>query len=144
MATTSTKRPRVILADDHALVADALAEYLAETCEVVAVVNDGRQLVEACKRHRPDVVISDMSMPELSGLEALCRLKTEGIAPKFIFLTMHADGELAGEALRLGASGYVLKASAGEELRRAVAEITRGGFYITPQIARDAMEAMAN
>ena len=136
-------RPRVILADDHTLVAEALAQFLGESCELVAVVDDGRKLVEAVRRHRPDIVVADVSMPELSGLEAMRRLKTEGIETRFIFITMYADSHVAAEALRCGAAGYVLKTSAGEELRRAVADAMMGRVYITALIAGDVMAAMA-
>ena len=136
-------RPRVILADDHTLVAEALAQFLGESCDLLAVVDDGRKLVEAVRRHRPDVVVADVSMPELSGLEAMRRLKTQGIETRFIFITMYADSHVAAEALRCGAAGYVLKTSAAEELRRAVSDAMMGRVYITALIAGDVMAAMA-
>jgi DNA-binding NarL/FixJ family response regulator len=143
MKPSAAKRPRVILADDHTMVAEALSQYLAECCELVCVVDNGRKLVEAAKRLRPEVIVSDISMPNLSGLEAMRRLKSDGVEAKFIFLTMYGDRQLAGEALRSGASAYLLKTSAGEELIRAVNEVLKGRVYITPLIARDALAAMS-
>ncbi len=137
------RRPRVILADDHAVVADALAAYLREACDLVAQVRGGRDLVAAAEKHRPDLVIADMSMPDLSGLEAMRRLRSAGSTAKFIFLTMHEDPQLAGEALRAGASGYLVKTSAGEDLLKAVSEVMRGGVYLTHAIAREALDAVA-
>ena len=138
------RRPRVILADDHAVVADALAAYLRETCELLAVTRSGRELIAAAERHGPDVVITDVSMPDLSGLEAMRKLRGAGSGAKFILLTMHEDPRLAGEALRAGASGYLLKSSAGEDLLKAVSEVMRGGVYLTPAIAREALDAVAS
>ncbi len=138
------RRPRVILADDHAIVADALAAYLREACDLVAQVRGGRDLVAAAEKHRPDLVIADMSMPDLSGLEAMRKLRGAGSTAKFIFLTMHEDPHLAGEALRAGASGYLVKTSAGEDLLKAVAEVMRGGVYLTAAIAREALDAVAS
>ncbi len=137
------RRPRAILADDHTVVADALAAYLREACDLVAQVRNGRELVAAAEKHRPDLVIADVSMPELSGLEAMRKLRAGGSPAKFIFLTMHEDPQLAGEALRAGASAFVVKTSAGEDLLKAVSEVMRGGVYLTPGIAREALDAVA-
>jgi DNA-binding NarL/FixJ family response regulator len=136
-------RARVLLADDHAIVAEGLASLLRNEFELVGTVGDGRALVEAVRELRPDIVVADVSMPLLSGLEALCQLRAEGIGVKVVFLTMHADAHLAGEALRAGASGYVLKHSAGEELIRALHEVQRGLVYLTPLIARDVVTTLA-
>jgi DNA-binding NarL/FixJ family response regulator len=137
-------RPRVILADDHAVVAEALGAFLRDACDLVAVVHDGRELVDAVKRFKPDVVVSDMSMPQLSGLDALRVLKSEGVEARFVFLTMHADAQVAGEAMRTGAKGYLLKNCAGEELQTAVTEVMRGRVYLTPMLAGRVLEAMAS
>src|SRR5262245_12835508 len=97
---------KVLLADDHAIVAEGLATLLNGHFDLVGTVGDGLQLVEAAREFRPDVIVADMAMPVLSGLEALRRLKAENIDAKVVFLTMHADAQLATEALRAGASGY--------------------------------------
>jgi DNA-binding NarL/FixJ family response regulator len=133
----------VLLADDHAIVAEGLVSLLRDEFELVGTVGDGRALVEAVRELRPEIVVADISMPLLSGLEALRRLRAEGIGVKVVFLTMHTDPHLACEALRAGASGYVLKHSAGEELIRALHEVQRGLAYLTPLIAEDVVRAFA-
>jgi DNA-binding NarL/FixJ family response regulator len=100
-------------------------------------VSDGSQLLEAARKLRPDVIVADIAMPVLSGIDALRRLKTIKNAPKVIFLTMHADAQLAAEALRAGACGYVLKNSAGEELIGAIQEVLQGRTYLTPLLTKD-------
>jgi DNA-binding NarL/FixJ family response regulator len=136
-------RARVVLADDHAIVAEGLAGLLRDEFELVGTVGDGHALVEAVRQLRPDIVVADIAMPLLTGLEALRRLRVEGIGARVVFLTMHADAHLAGEALRAGASGFVLKHSAGEELIRALHEVQRGLVYITPLIAKDVVTILA-
>jgi DNA-binding NarL/FixJ family response regulator len=136
-------RARVLLADDHAIVAEGLVGLLRGEFELVGAVGDGRALVEAVRELRPDIVVADISMPLISGLEALRRLRAEGIGVKVVFLTMHTDAHLAGEALRAGASGYVLKHSAGEELIRALHEVQRGLVYLTPLIAGAVVTTLA-
>ena len=137
------RRTRVLLADDHTIVAQGLVSLLQNEFEFVGTVADGRALVEAARQLRPDVIVADIAMPVLSGLDALRRLRAGGVDVKVIFLTMHADAHLAAEALRAGASGYVLKHSAGEELSRAVREVLRGGLYLTPLIARDVLAILS-
>jgi DNA-binding NarL/FixJ family response regulator len=127
----------VLLADDHAIVAEGLAILLKGRFDLVGVVGDGNKLLEAAKQLRPDIIVADMAMPVLSGLDALRRLKAAGSEAKFIFLTMHADPQLATEAFRAGASGYVLKHSAGEELLTAINAVVKGRTYITPLITKD-------
>jgi DNA-binding NarL/FixJ family response regulator len=136
-------RSRVLLADDHAIVAQGIAALLGADFDLVGTVGDGAALIEAVRRHRPEVVVADMSMPVLSGLEALRRLRNGGSAPKFVFLTMHADPKLAAEAIRAGAAGYLLKQSAGEELIAAIREVLQGRVYLTPRIAREVLAALA-
>jgi DNA-binding NarL/FixJ family response regulator len=136
------RRTTVLLADDHAIVAEGLATLLKDHFDVVGTVGDGSQLLEAAQELRPDVVVADMIMPVLSGMEALRRLKAEGIDAKVIFLTMHADAQLATEALRAGASGYVLKHSAGEELIRAIQEVLKGRVYLTPLLTKDVIATL--
>jgi DNA-binding NarL/FixJ family response regulator len=135
-------RATLLLADDHALVAEGLATLLKGHFDLVGTVGDGSQLIEAAQELRPDVIVADMAMPVLSGLEALRRLKAEGIDAKVIFLTMHADAQLATEALRAGASGYVLKHSAGEELVRAIQEVVQGRVYLTPLLTKDVITTL--
>ncbi len=120
-----------------------LAGLLQSDFELVGTVGDGRALLDAARRLRPDVIVTDLAMPVLDGLDALRRLRRQGSACKVIFLTMHADGHLAAEALRAGASGYVLKHAASEELVRAIHEVFQGRVYLTPLLARDIVTALA-
>ena len=135
-------RPRILLADDHVLLLDAFRALLEPEFEVVGMVTDGRALLDDCARLHPDVAVLDIAMPLLNGLDAGRQLKTQQRAVKLIYLTMNPDPELAGEALRLGASGYLLKTSAASELKQAIHEALRGRSYITPLIARDAVGAL--
>lgn len=135
-------RTTVLLADDHAIVAEGLATLLKGHFDLVGTVGDGSQLLEAARALQPDVIVADMAMPVLSGLEALRQLKAERIDAKVIFLTMHADAQLATEALRAGASGYVLKHSAGEELMRAIHEVLEGRVYLTPLLTKDVITTL--
>ena len=130
------KLPRLILADDHTLVAEALRQLIAPYFDVVATVADGRALVEAALSAKPDAVVVDVAMPLLNGLEACRQLKATMPTVKLIFLTMNEDPELAAEAMRAGASGYVLKKSAGSELVQAIQAALRGRSHITAQIAQ--------
>jgi DNA-binding NarL/FixJ family response regulator len=135
-------RAKVMLADDHAIVAEGLANLLKEDFDLVATVGDGSELIDAAQRLRPDVIVADVAMPVMSGLEALRRLKAAKNDAKIIFLTMHADAPLAAEALRAGASGYVLKHSAGEELITAIREVLQGRTYLTPLITKDVLTTL--
>ena len=120
------RRSRVLLADDHAIVAEGLATLLKDHFDFLETVGDGSALIDAARKLRPDVIVTDIVMPVLSGLEALRRLKATRNDAKVIFLTMHADAQLATEAFRAGASGYVLNQSAGEELIAAIQEVLKG------------------
>jgi len=126
------KRPRLILADDHTLIVDALKNLLQPEFEVVGTFADGRALLESAPKLKPDLVVLDISMPNMSGLNAGARLKELMPSVKLIYLTMNADPDMAGEAFRLGASAYLLKNSAATELVRAIRDALRGGFYVTP------------
>jgi DNA-binding NarL/FixJ family response regulator len=126
-----------MLADDHAIVAQGLATLLKDHFDLVGTVGNGNELIDAARKLRPDVIVADIAMPVLSGLEALRRLKAMRSEAKVIFLTMHADAQLATEAFRAGASGYVLKQSAGEELIAAIREALQGRTYLTPLITKD-------
>lgn len=127
--------PRVLLADDHALLLGAFEKLLAGECEVVGQVSDGRALIAAAETLKPDVIVLDISMPLLNGLEAGRQIKQELRNVKLVFLTMHDDPDVAAEAFRSGASGYLLKRSATSELATAIREVTQGRSYITPLIA---------
>lgn len=128
---------KVLLADDHTMVAQGLQLLLKDSFDLVGTVRDGRALLEAAARLKPDVIIADISMPLLNGLDAVRQLKSNGVEAKVIILTMHADPHLAADAFRAGASGFVLKESAGEELIQAIREILQGRAYLTPLIAKD-------
>ena len=125
-------RPRVLLADDHTLVLEGLRRLLEDKCDLVGTVEDGRALVEAAERLRPDVILLDISMPLLNGLEAARIVRTRVPEAKIIFLTMHADPTYAREAFRAGGSGYLLKRSAASELVKAISVVLRGRTYVTP------------
>lgn len=136
-------RAKVLLADDHRMVAEGLAGLLKDYFDLVGTVGDGSALVDAARQHRPDVIVADIAMPVMSGMAALRQLKAAKNRAKVIFLTMHADAELAAEALRAGASGYVLKAAAGEELITAIGEVLQGRIYLTPLIAKDIISMLS-
>jgi DNA-binding NarL/FixJ family response regulator len=136
------RRARILIAEDHTIVMEGLTGLLKGDFDVVGAVSDGRMLVEAAKRLRPDVVVTDISMPGMNGLEACRELRAEGIEAKVIFLTMHG-GQLATEALQAGASGFLLKHSAGEELVTAIREVLQGHVYLTPAVTRDVIAGMS-
>lgn len=129
-------RPRVLLADDHRIVAEGLRSLLEPEFELIAIVEDGQTLVEAAKRMDPDVIVADITMPVLNGLEALDRLRKSDCRAKVVFLTMHKDVTYAARALQAGASGFVLKHSAGSELLTAIREALLDKTYVTPEIAQ--------
>src|SRR5262245_34170008 len=135
--------PTILLADDHVVVAEGLATLLSRTFSLVGTVADGQQLLKAARQLKPDVIVSDLAMPGMSGLEALRRLRADGLTARVIFLTMHADADLAAEALRAGASGFIVKHAAGHELVAAIHTVLRGKTYLTPSLAQDVVTAMA-
>jgi DNA-binding NarL/FixJ family response regulator len=134
---------RVLLADDHTLVAEGLGSLLREEFELVGQASDGRALLELASELTPDVVVTDITMPLLNGLDAVRELRQVVPEARMVVVTMHADPRLAAEALRAGASGYVLKHSAGQELIQAVREVSRGRVYITPLIAHAVISVLA-
>lgn len=138
------KRPRVILADDHKLVAEALHQLIAAQFDVVAIASDGHELLRFAKSLKPDVIVVDIAMPLLNGLEAGRQLKEEMPGVKLVFLTMNEDADLALEAMNAGASAYVLKQSAATELLDALGAAIRGKSYVTRQIARRMQESFAH
>jgi DNA-binding NarL/FixJ family response regulator len=128
-------RPTVLLADDHQMMADALKVVLEPRYKVVATAKDGRALVEAASKFQPDVIVLDIAMPELNGLDAARLLKQNKSKAKIIFMTMHEDPYLVGEAFRAGGSGFLLKHAAAFELTDAVDKVLKGGTYVTPSAA---------
>jgi DNA-binding NarL/FixJ family response regulator len=133
---TAMTRPRVLLADDHRLLREAFAQLLQSHCDVVGVVGDGRSLLDAAADLRPDVIVVDIAMPLLNGLDAARQLLRQMPAVKVIFLTVSEDPDVAAEAFRAGASGYLLKNSAASELVQAIREVSEGRSYVTPLAAR--------
>jgi DNA-binding NarL/FixJ family response regulator len=134
-------RPRVLLADDHRLVVEACVSLLEPDCEVVGIVTDGRALVPKAIQLQPDVVVLDIGMPLLNGLDAGRQVKQAMPSVKLIFLTMNEDPDLAAEALALGASGYLLKTSAARELPEAIRTAVRGDTYVTSQASQQMIES---
>jgi len=139
---SSARRPRLLLADDHVLVAEALKSLLAPEFDLVGVVEDGRELVEAAGKLRPDVIVADVTMPHLNGIDALAQLRQGGDRTPVVFLTMHRDVAFARRALEAGAAGFVLKHSAPAELIAAIRAALHGGTYLTPQLAGEVLESM--
>src|SRR5262245_7674048 len=135
-------RPRILMADDHQMLLDAFKVMLEPDFDVVGTVTDGRALLQEFARLNPDVVVIDVAMPLLNGLDAARQLKSQRRSVKLISVTMNPDPDLAGEALRLGASGYVLKSSAARELKQAIQEALSGRSYITPLITRDVLGSL--
>ena len=135
-------RARVLLADDHRLVAEGLKRLLESEFELVGVVENGRALVTAARELKPEVIVSDITMPDLNGIEALGELKKDNPDVKVVFLTMHHSVTYARRALEAGALGYVLKHSASEELIIAVRAAAAGQTFVTPVIAGEVFKAL--
>jgi DNA-binding NarL/FixJ family response regulator len=133
----SRHRARIIIADDHKLVAEACKNILEPEFQVVGIVADGRALVQAAAELRPDVVILDISMPQLNGLDAGEQIKQKNRAIKLVYMTMALGPDVAAEAFRRGASGYVLKHGAADELVTAIRRVLRGESYLSPLITKD-------
>jgi DNA-binding NarL/FixJ family response regulator len=129
--------PRVLLADDHRVVSEGLKRLLADDFELVGVVEDGRALVAAVKKLRPDVIVADIAMPQLNGIDAMVHLKKDDPDVKVVFLTMHQDAAYARRALEAGAAGFVVKHSAPAELVMAIRAALKGQTFITPALASD-------
>ena len=126
---------RILLADDHKMILGGLKGLLEPEFELVGTVEDGKALVSEAVRLRPDVIVVDISMPKLNGIEAFCEIRKIAPAVKAVFLTMHHDVTYAAKAFEVGASGYVLKHSAPTELVTAIREAMSGRTYVTPLIA---------
>jgi len=136
------KRPRVLLADDHRIVAEGLKSLLAADFELVGVVEDGRALLESANQLKPQVIVADITMPHLNGIDALTQLKKENPGIKVVFLTMHQEAVYARRALEAGASGFVLKHSAPAELVTAIRAALKGQTYVTPALAGELFQAL--
>jgi DNA-binding NarL/FixJ family response regulator len=132
--------PRILIADDHTLVAEACKKLLEPEYDVVATVSDGRALVRAAAELKPHLIIVDVAMPLLNGLDAGQQVKEFLPAVKLVYLTMNHDADLAAEAFRRGASGYLLKTCAASELVIAVREVLRNKSYLSPMIAKDTVD----
>ena len=137
-------RPRVLLADDHRMVAEGLKALLLEQFELVGVVEDGRAMVEAAEKLRPQVIVADISMPTLNGFEALARLRKSHPNVKVVFLTMHQNAAYARRALAAGASGFVVKHAAPEELVLAIHAALNGKTFITPSLTKEVVAEAEN
>jgi DNA-binding NarL/FixJ family response regulator len=140
----SVTPPRIMLADDHTILLEAFRKLLEPRFEIVGMVSDGRALLDAAPNLKPDVIVVDVGMPLMNGLEAGLRLKEMMPSAKIIFLTMNDDPDLAMNAMRSGASGYLLKRSAAAELIHAIHLSLKGKSYVTPQIARGMEKAFIN
>jgi DNA-binding NarL/FixJ family response regulator len=141
---TGGPRLRLLIADDHAIFSDALRFYLAKNFEIIGQVPDGRALIDEAAKLKPDLLIVDVGMPVLNGLDAARRIKENTPKVKFIFLTMQDDPHLAAAALELGPVAFVLKQSAGSELLKAIDEVMCGHSYISPRMrSEDWVEAKA-
>lgn len=141
---TDSLRPRFLIADDHVIFAETLRAYLEKTYSVLGLVSDGRAMIEETIRLKPDVIIVDIGMPSLNGLDAARRIREQVKNIKFIFLTMQDNPNLAAAALELGPIGFVLKHSCGQELMTAVDHVLRGKPYLTPKLrAEDWVESRA-
>ena len=138
------QRTRVILADDHKLILDALKNLIEPEFDVVGTFGDGHALVEGAPDLKPQVIVLDVGMPTMNGISAGQRLKQLMPNIKLIYLTMNQDPDLAAEAFRLGAKGYLLKSSAGSELVDALRAVIRGGSYMTPLMTEDVLGSFVN
>ena len=135
---------RLVIADDHRLLADACKSLLEPEFQVLEIVTDGRSLVRSALAHKPEVVILDISMPRLNGLDAGEQIKQKLPFVKLVFMTMNSAADVAAEAFRRGASAYVLKQSAAEELVVAIRKVVQGESYLSPLIARETVTFLLN
>ena len=142
--STDDNRPRVLLADDHRILAEGIGNLLQPDYAVVGHVEDGRALLKLSRKLKPDVIIADISMPLLNGIEAVRQIKADLPDTKVIFLTMHADVVYAVKAFEAGANGYLLKHSASDELVAAIKAVLKGQTYVTPMIAGELMTTYRN
>jgi DNA-binding NarL/FixJ family response regulator len=136
-------RPTILIADDHQLLAESLRALLSPSYDIVGVATNGKELMEMALSHKPNLVLTDLSMPLLNGLDAVQSLVGMGLRSKFIFLTMHVDISLAVLVFRAGASAFVLKTASTDELKRAVEVVLGGGCYLSPQFPTDLVSVLA-
>jgi len=136
------KKPSVLMADDQSMILAGLRKLVEADYDVVGTVEDGRALVEAAQKLRPDLILLDISMPLLNGLEAARQLRTLVPDSKIIFLTMHASPAYATEAFQAGAAGYLLKHSAADELSQAIKSVLQGRHYLTPLLTKEVMDSV--
>lgn len=138
------RKPRILLADDHTLFVEALQRVLEAEFDLVGAVGDGRALLEAAPRLEPDVILLDLSMPLLNGIDAAQQLHRTVPHSKLVFLSMHGDPTYVTEAFRAGASGYVLKRANATELVQAIRTALRGQFYVSPMLAKGVLDPLLN
>ena len=139
---TNNGKPRLLIADDHTIMVDGLRRLLEPNFELVGTASDGWALLECAERLKPEVIVTDVSMPLLNGIEAVRRLKKINPRCKIVVLSMHEDVQIAAESLRAGASGYVLKHSAVDTLDHAISEVLKGRTFVSPRIAKNVMGVM--
>lgn len=131
----TAQRARLIVADDHLVIVEGISNLLLPSYEIVGTARDGRELIEAAQRLKPDVILLDISMPRMNGIEAARRVRRLLPATKIVILSMHSEPAYVREALRAGASGYVVKTAGSTEVIKAVEEVLQGRYYITPELA---------
>jgi DNA-binding NarL/FixJ family response regulator len=134
-------KPRLLIADDHNILAEGLRHMLEPNFDVVGLVSNGEELIAAALRLSPDIIIADITMPEMNGIDAVAQLRAQGGTSKVIFLTMHRDVAYARRAMEAGAAGYLLKHSVSSELTGAIREVLQGRTYVTPMIAGELFES---
>jgi DNA-binding NarL/FixJ family response regulator len=135
-------RTTVLMADDHALLMDGLIPLVRQEFEIIGVARDGRAMIQMARHHHPDVIVSDISMPHLNGIDAARILQKEANCAKLLFMSMHADLPLVAEAFRAGASGYILKVCSADEFVKAIHCVAKGNTYITPLLAGDLVSTL--
>jgi DNA-binding NarL/FixJ family response regulator len=134
--------PRVLLADDHIIFAEALTHVLCQKYEVIETVRDGKALLLSARKHKPDVIVTDITMPLMNGLDCVRSLRKDPYTPKFIFLTMHADSDLARECFNSGGSAFVTKESCYDELLVAIEAVLDNHTYVSPSIAAGLIDGL--
>lgn len=137
-------RPRVLLVDDHKIVAEGLVQLLSDRAEIIDIISDGNLVLEAVLRERPDVVVLDISLPGVSGLEVIRQIKTHRLETKIIVLTMFAEAAIAVEAMRAGAAAFVLKESSGDELLTALQTVLNGQWYVAASLTKEIVTLMVD
>ena len=136
------RRTTVLMADDHRMLMETLVNIVQQEFDVLGIARDGREMLDLARAQHPDVIVTDISMPDLNGLDAVRILRKEGNSARLLFLSMHADLPLVEEAFRAGALGYVLKACSSDELLKAIRCVSKGTAYVTPLIAGDLISTL--